>query len=179
VNALASPEVGGYLNRHFVSAFQKVATFQINGGQKQGGNVAAYFCTPEGRVLHAVAGPVDAATLLREARWANETFQLALLQEPVPDQMRTFFRRAHLERLRQERNVALPESRLPRPAAVTPKLLDRLLAQNGHVGLTDAGKVHLLLAVAPLPRLDQVYRVVFERILNEPISTNPVAVAGR
>ena len=54
--------MGDYLNRHFVSAFQKVATFQIvNGAQKQGGNVASYFCTPEGRVLHAIAGPVDAA----------------------------------------------------------------------------------------------------------------------
>jgi hypothetical protein len=178
VNALANPEVGQYLNRHFVSAFQKVATFQIVGGQKQGGNVAAYFCTPEGRVLHAVAGPVDAGTFLREARWANETFQLAQLQRPTADQLQLFFRKAHSERLRQEHNVALPESRLPSPGALTPKLLDRLLVQNGRLGLNNQGKVHLLLAVAPLPRLEQVYRAVFERILNERISTNPVAVAG-
>jgi len=31
VNALAQAPVGQYLNRHFVSAFQKVATFQVNG----------------------------------------------------------------------------------------------------------------------------------------------------
>jgi len=63
VNALANAEVGRFLNEHFVSSFQKVATFKIVGGQKQGGNVASYFCAPDGRVLHAIAGPVDAATL--------------------------------------------------------------------------------------------------------------------
>jgi len=39
VNALANPEVGTFINKHFVSSFQKVATFQIVNGQKQGGNV--------------------------------------------------------------------------------------------------------------------------------------------
>jgi hypothetical protein len=175
VNALADPGVGNYLNRHFVSGFQKVATFRIVAGQKQGGNVAAYFCTPEGRVLHAVAGPVDAGTLLREARWANETFQMAQLQHLPPAEMAGFFRKAHRERLRQENNVTLPEAKLPRVGTVSGKQLGRLLAQNGRLGLSNQGKVHLLLAVAPLPRLERVYRVVFENILNEQISTNPVA----
>ncbi len=67
MNALANDEVGKYLAEHFVSSFQKVATFKIAGGQKQGGNVASYFCAPDGRVLHVVAGPVDAATMLRES----------------------------------------------------------------------------------------------------------------
>jgi hypothetical protein len=178
VSALANPRVGQYLNRHFVSAFQKVATFEINGGQKQGGNVAGYFCTPEGRVLHALAGPVDAETFLREARWANETFQLAQLDEPTAAQLQAIFRKAHLDRLRREQNAQVPENRLPRPDGVTPQWLDQLLAHNAHLALNDQGKVHLLLAAAPLPRLSQVYRVVFERILNERISTNPVAVAG-
>ena len=61
MNALTSPEVGKFINENFVSSFQKVATFQIVNGQKQGGNVAAYFCAPDGRVLHTIAGPVDAA----------------------------------------------------------------------------------------------------------------------
>ena len=69
MNALAKPEVGEFLNKNFVSSFQKVATFQIVNGQKQGGNVAAYFCAPDGRVLHCVAGPVDSGTMLREAQW--------------------------------------------------------------------------------------------------------------
>jgi hypothetical protein len=179
VSALAHPGVGQYLNWHFVSAFQKVATFEVNGALKKGGNVAAYFCTPEGRVLHALAGPVNADKFLREARWANETFQLAWLENQTAAQLQAFFRKAHLERLRREQHVHVPENPLPQPDAVSPKLLGRLLAQNAHLGLNDQGKVHLLLTVSPTPRLGQIYRVVFEGILNEKISTNPVAVAGQ
>ena len=177
MNALTHPTVGQYLNRHFVSAFQKVATFQINGANKQGGNVAAYFCTPGGLVLHAVAGPVDAGTFLREARWANETYQLAQLENPDQVQLQAFFRQAHRERLQQEHGVGISQQ-LPRPEAVSRKLLDQLFLQNARLPLTNQGKVHLLLAVAPLPPLGQVYQVVFLRILNEKISTEPVKVAG-
>jgi len=179
VNALTNAEVGRYLNRHFVSAFQKVANFQINGGQKQGGNVAGYFCTPEGRVLHVLAGPVDADTFLREARWANETYQMAQLEKPTLAQLQAFFRKAHLERLQQEQNVRLPLNRLPKPDVLTREQLDRLIVQNNHLGLNNQGKVHMLLAVAPLPPLGQVYRAVFEQILKEKISTKPVEVEGK
>ena len=64
MNALANPKVGEYLEKYFVSAFQRVGTFRIVGKQKQGGNVATYFCAPDGRVLHAIAGPVNADTIL-------------------------------------------------------------------------------------------------------------------
>jgi hypothetical protein len=103
VNALASPEVGKYLNEYFVSSFQKVATFRVVNGQKQGGNVASYFCAPDGRVLHAVAGPVDAQTLLREAQWVVETTKKAM-DESKGDgaKFKAYFRKAHAERLRQE-----------------------------------------------------------------------------
>jgi hypothetical protein len=178
VGALADAEVGRYMNRHFVSAFQKVATFQIAGNQKQGGNVASYFCTPEGLVLHAVAGPVHTETFLREARWANESFELARLENHhTPAELRGFFRKAHLERLQNEHGVRVPILPLAQPQ--TKANLSRLLEQNGHLGLREQGQVHLLLAVAPLPRLNQTYQVVFERILNEKISTNPVALGGR
>jgi hypothetical protein len=183
VSALANQEVGVYLNRHFVAAFQKVATFQVNGGQKQGGNVASYFCTADGLVLHAIAGPVNSMMFLREARWANETYELALLENrKAPEQLRAFFRKAHLDRLKQGRHMrpgpALNVDRLPTTAA-TPAALGKLLDHNGHLGLDNPGKIHLLLAVAPLPQVQQVYQVVFEKILNEKISTNPVALAGR
>ena len=71
MNALNNAEVGKYINEYFVAAFQKVATFKIVGGQKQGGNVAAYFCAPDGRVLNVVAGPVDAAPERRDALWGQ------------------------------------------------------------------------------------------------------------
>ena len=105
MNALANPEVGKYLNENFVSSFQKVATFRIvNGGQKQGGNVAAYFCAPDGRVLHIVAGPVDAATLLREAKWVVETTRLAMKDANGDGaKFKAYFRKAHAERCRPAR----------------------------------------------------------------------------
>jgi hypothetical protein len=80
VNALANAEVGKFLNEYFVSSFQKVGTFRIVNGQKQGGNVASYFCAPDGRVLHVVAGPVDAATILREAKWVVEGTKKAMTE---------------------------------------------------------------------------------------------------
>ena len=103
MNALANPEVGKYLNEYFSSSFQKVATFQIVNGQKQGGNVAAYFCAPDGRVLHVVAGPVDAATLLREAKWIVETAKKAI-EESKGDgaKFKAFMRKAHSEKLKQD-----------------------------------------------------------------------------
>jgi hypothetical protein len=106
VNALASPEVGKYLNEYFVSSFQKVATFRIVGRQKQGGNVASYFCAPDGRVLHVVAGPVNADTLLHEAQWVVETAKKAI-EESKGDggKFKTILRTAHAERLRREHGL--------------------------------------------------------------------------
>ena len=102
-----------------MSAFQKVATFRINGGRKQGGNVASYFCTPGGLVLHAMAGPLDSATFLREARWARDTYEAARLAATSPYDLRVFFRKAHLDRLQREHGLWLPQDRLPGPDAPT------------------------------------------------------------
>jgi hypothetical protein len=109
VNALADENVGKYLNEYFVSSFQKVATFRIVGdGQKQGGNVASYFCAPDGRVLHVVAGPVDAGTLLKEAKWVVETTKKAMAESKGDGAVfKAHFRKAHAERLRQEHGLAV------------------------------------------------------------------------
>ena len=161
MNALVNADVGTYLNQQFVASFQKVGTFKIVNGQKQGGNVASYFCTPSGQVLHAVAGPVDAATLLREARWAVETNKLAMLNGQDDEaSFRTFFSRAHADRLRQENGLDI----------------DHLGRRHGQAALNNAGRVHLMLAAAPLVRIEQAYRLVFERILGEQVSTAPVEV---
>ncbi len=119
MNALANPEVGKYLNEYFVSSFQKVATFRIvAGGQKQGGNVASYFCAPDGRVLHVVAGPVDAATLLREAKWVVETTKKAMAQSKDDGAaFKAYFRRAHAQRLRQEHGLTVEPVTFDPPAA--------------------------------------------------------------
>src|SRR5262249_16909729 len=108
VNALSNPEVGKYLNEYFVSSFQKVATFRIVGGQKQGGNVASYFCAPDGRVLHVVAGPVDAATLLREAKWVVESTKKAMTESKGDGtEFKALFRKWHAERLQQEHGLVV------------------------------------------------------------------------
>ena len=109
MNALANPEVGKYLNEYFVSSFQKVATFRIiNGVQKQGGNVASYFCAPDGRVLHVIAGPVDAATMLREAKWVVETTKKAMAESKGDGAtFKAYFRKAHAERLRHENGLVV------------------------------------------------------------------------
>jgi hypothetical protein len=106
VGALANPEVGKYLNEYFVSSYQKVATFKIVGGAKQGGNVAAYFCAPDGRVLHLVAGPVNAATMLNEAKWVVTTTQAAMTEAKGDGgKFKAIFRKAHSERLKNEHGL--------------------------------------------------------------------------
>ena len=160
MNALANPEVGKYLNEYFVSSYQKVATFKIVNGQKQGGNVASYFCTPTGQVLHVLAGPpVNGQTLLREARWVVETWKLAVLEgrEEVA-QWRALFRAAHAERLRQEHGQHARGQ--PLVTQEVPSALAALLDQPRFRGLSRQGLVHLLLSAAPLPRVGQVYQAV-------------------
>jgi len=106
VNALANEEVGKYINEYYCSAFQKVATFRIVNGQKQGGNVAAYFCAPDGRVLHLVAGPVDAGTLLREARWVVESTQKCIADAKGDGaKFKAMWRKLHAERLKAEHGL--------------------------------------------------------------------------
>jgi len=108
VNALASPEVGKYVNEYFAASFQKVATFRIVGNQKQGGNVASYFCAPDGRVLHVVAGPVDASTMLNEAKWVVETTKKAMAEAKGDGaKFKAYFRTAHAKRLREEHGLVV------------------------------------------------------------------------
>jgi hypothetical protein len=117
VSALANAEVGKFLNEYFVSSFQKVGTFRIVNGQKQGGNVASYFCAPDGRVLHVVAGPVDAATMLREAKWVVESTKKAMAHSKGDGaKFKALFRQWHADRLRQEHGlVAEPVTFDPEP----------------------------------------------------------------
>ncbi len=183
---MANAEVGDFFNQNFVCSYQKVGTFRIVNGNKQGGNVASYFCLPDGSVLHAIVGPIDAATLLKEARWVNETRKRGNLEtrgEHVKMQM--FMRQAHAERLLRESNAPLDVKKVPRTTTVDQfavqylnrpifeAVADDPLHLRGHV-LDNKGKVHAILAVYPLIKIEHVYKVVFEKILNEKVSTLPV-----
>lgn len=148
MRALSNPEVANYLNQHFVCSFQKVGNFRIVNGQKQGGNVASYFTLDDGKVLHVVAGPVDAGTLLREARWVVETRKLAIMtSHGNQGRYRASWGKAHADRLQAEYGVA---TNLKKAGAAGSS--DYYAVHwKGH-GLTAQGKVHMLLANNPLAR---------------------------
>jgi hypothetical protein len=121
VNALANPEVGKYLEENFVSAFQRVGTFRIVGKAKQGGNVATYFCAPDGRVLHAIAGPVDAATVLRESRWVVETARAGIAASKGDGgSFKAHMRKAHADKLRAESGLVVEPVTFDPPDAQNP-----------------------------------------------------------
>jgi len=108
VNALADKTVGEYVDKYFVAAFQRVGTFKIVGKAKQGGNVACYFCAPDGRVLHAVAGPVNAPTFLREAKWIVETAQKAVEDSKGNGgKFKIAMRTAHADKLKREHGLVV------------------------------------------------------------------------
>jgi hypothetical protein len=108
VNALADPKVGAYVDENFCGAFQKVGTFRIVGKNKQGGNVATHFCAPDGRVLHTIAGPVDAATFLKEAKWVVTTAEAAIkASKGDGGAFKAYLRKAHAERLRAEHGLVV------------------------------------------------------------------------
>lgn len=73
--------MGKYIGDHFTACYQQLGDFQVtkvNGQvQKNGGNVVSYFLTPQGNVINAVVGPVNADKLLMEAEWAVNTWQQA------------------------------------------------------------------------------------------------------
>jgi len=118
VGALQNAEVGKYVNKYFVSSFQKVGTFKIVGKQKQGGNVATYFCAPDGRVLHVVAGPVNAATMLHELKWVVETTQAAIKESKGNGgKFKAIFRTAHAKKLKAETGLVVEPVTYDEPEA--------------------------------------------------------------
>jgi len=153
VNALSDTQVADFLREHFVATYMKVGTFQIVGGRKVGGNVASYFCLPDGAVIHAVAGKSNGPAFLNEARWAWETRRsaLTLSTDLVSGQvdsarMRSEVKKAHHERY-QTANL-----------------------------VTQQTQVHWLLGTRPLARIDEVYPTVWQEILREKLSGLPVAM---
>jgi hypothetical protein len=183
VNALANEEVGKYLGEHCICAYQKIGTFRIVNGQKQGGNVASYFCLGDGSVLHAIAGPVDAATLLREARWVVETRKLALFEGRNNQvRYREVIRLAHMERLKEEHSLDLAARSVASFYGKTrPDMVAKVPSSwnaAGQSSLNNQGHVHLLLAQYPMAKIQDIYRTVFEKILKEKVSTLPVQESG-
>jgi len=133
--------------------------------------VASYFTTSDGAVLHIVAGPVDAAVLLREARWAVETHKLALIESGGDAyRQRLTFRKAHFDRLQREHGG---EWRIPKATPNVPVETFAMRELRRHM-VDRQGQVHLLLTAYPLAKTELIFRTVFEAILGERVSTDPV-----
>jgi hypothetical protein len=190
VNALASAEVGKFVNKYFVSSFQRVGTFKIaDNGQKQGGNVATYFCAPDGRVLHVIAGPVDAQTFLEEAKWVVRTAQEAIPKSKGDGtKFKQLLRTAHAEHLGEKYGVrvtAFMKDDLQQDLATATAYRDaegRHLApvlslppvENSKEASSNAAKVHQLLAGHAGKKIEDLYGAVFQSILGEKVTTKPV-----
>jgi hypothetical protein len=191
VNALADRKVGELINKHFIASFQRVGSFKIEGKQKQGGNVATYFCAPDGRILNAIAGPVDAKTMLEETQWTIRKTRDAIKESKGnADKFKGLLRKYHAEWLQDKYG-----------ARVTPILRDQTmqdlktaLAYRDKDGrklapvlplppienkeevkpLSNLGKTHQLLAAHAGAKIEQIYGAVFQGILNEKVTTKPV-----
>ncbi len=184
MGALAHPQVGEFIDKHFVSTHVKVGTFRLVNGKKQGGNVASYFCLPDGRVLHAIAGPLDANQFLFEARWVVNLHKQALFAAPNdPARYQETIRAAQGERAAREYHVnrgaltALHQK--AQEARAEGEANDRvskarLQVLDNHRQLANAGRIHVMLALFPLARVEDIYKYVFEDILNEKVTALPV-----
>lgn len=173
MGALADDKVGEFVGTHFVAAYKKVGTFQKDGQNKNGGNVATYFCLPDGTVLHVIPGPVDAAVFLREARWAVDTYESAVLEhQDDRDGQKEHLKLAHGIRYLTERGrgpipvAAKGVSQAKRVDASMPRVLPR--------GIGTLTQAHWLMWSNPLPPLFAVYRTVWADILNEQVTDTPV-----
>jgi hypothetical protein len=167
----------------------------VNGRlQKNGGNVASYFCTPEGRVIHAVGRPVQPEKLLQEARWALDTYERALQVSSDPQERVRFVEASHLAALNSDhtRFASLVQNELGRAndeywssfrshrqqprgrwqsASYRPPEILRVppevTARRRAANRLGGDQAHRILAAQPMAPLAQVYRPLFEKLTGE------------
>lgn len=180
MNALSDARVADYLQDRFVATYLKVGTFQIIGDRKVGGNVASYFCLPDGSVVHAVVGPSNGAAFLTEARWAWETRRsaLTLSTDLVSGQLDTARLQSEVKKAHQERYVAAinPGLGKKRNANFSGGGFEGMLPQQFPRHVNQQAQVNWLLAASPLARIDEIYPTVWQEILRERLSGLPVAM---
>ena len=165
--------------------------------QRNGGNVASYFCTPDSRVIHAVGKNVSGDRLLREARWAVETFQQVEASAPANlDQRARLFEQAHLSALKVDPSTFLARVNQQFPEAlriytekqktspgwssrqernrsvydrIDPPLVEaRLRASRQFPG----DRAHQILAAQPWPKFSWVAKRMFEDLAGERFTSN-------
>lgn len=163
-----------------MATFEQKGDFEVvkkDGGlQKNGGNVVSYFCTPGGRILHAVVGPVSPEKLLAQAVWTVDVYWHAKQASKKGAAARNqVVREAHQRALGmttdQYAHKKRSASRRPDQAYYRKKTpaksweqLIRTLAGSREE------KLHRLFATRPLPRIDKVDTLIFRYIANEPVN---------
>jgi hypothetical protein len=189
--ALAKPEVGDFLTKNFVSVHDKVGTFQVKVGSdgktpnRNGGNVAAFFCTPTGYVIHVAAGPRTAEAFLAEAKWAVAVYSQIMSDRSLgaaqarADQiprvtaaLRQAHSQAHDLLNKPDQNVPGRELVLHEPPS-DPKLK----------GLDDASRnqrkqVHKLFKTRAYEPLATIGPKVYTDILGEKVTNQDVQLSG-
>jgi len=196
--------VAALLGEHFVAAHQQVGDFEVTNVDgrldKNGGNVASYFCTPSGRVLHAVVGPVKADELLAEAQWVLDAY-LPLTDKRLDEQAREMARAHYAEwggsdseswsqhQPRQNQFTAWQQPARPVPYARTQQANVRTQQANVRTqqqyaraqqqsrqqfpwrgGGSREQRIHMLLAARPMAPVTDVFEEVFEHILGQKVS---------
>ena len=153
--------MGEFIGEHFVATHQQVGDFEavnVNGRvKKNGGNVASYFLTPTGRVIHSVVGPVTAKKLLLEAKWATDAYA-AVKNMPLKKQMQ-HMSQVHMLAAAYQTNGWNVQN--------WQQLIEQQLWRRG--GSKDH-RVHLLLGSKPLAPVAKVYEEVFHHILGQKVS---------
>ena len=191
---MSDPRVGQYLGEHFIATYHQIGDFEVvnvNGKlQKNGGNVASYFCTPDGRVIHVTAKPISAEQLLKQATWAVETYQE--VSTAAPGNLRAQWKlveQAHLGRL--QGNILEFESQVKAEMPRAQKdYHDKIRAQYEHPGKKrppepalviarrraaqrlGGDRAHQIMAAQPLAPFREIYREVFEKLTNERVIEN-------
>lgn len=143
-----------------MAAFQQAGDFSVvpvNGQMiKNGGNVVSYFCTPEGRLIHAVGGPVTPERLLSEARWATD----------IAVEMRKNNRRSKADLLREAHQLASKSVHSGGNGTIS----------WGGTSSFEQTRVHQLLANYAYLPMAQVETMLFRSLSGEPFESDRSAI---
>jgi hypothetical protein len=196
-DALLDDEVTGFVNENFLCSHQRIGALRSVKGVQTGGSVVTYFCLADGTVLHAIPGAVDAKQFMQEARWVVDIRQSAQ-QKMQKDTSRYnwLVKRAHSERYFDEfvppndpfGGVMIPGKFPPPPprlggfggfpplgGGIGNPLMPVMPTSNKLPAQRPANQppqvqVHWLLATRTAPKINDIYKIVYEQILKERIT---------
>ena len=202
MGALSDKSVGKFITENYISTWKKVGTFtiiskvstEILNSQlkdrlilknpnnklrsfdiKVGGNVAVYFCTADGLVIHAIAGPIPAKEFLIEAKWAVTTYKSAVeSSQEDENQLMKVIRKAHKSRIseinkeaKEKMQIGIKDKKHLRQVSWT--LLNH---QRNPLGV----KIHELFSSKAMKHVDEVYKDVFVGLLRQQVSNKDIQV---